>query len=193
MAKKAPAKPAAKRKPRAKKAPVTRPPHSESTVLSVKSSSLWRRLLFGGAVVAGLVVYTAIVIWLCGGIQVGPKPVDPVPVVPEPVTSFRVIFVKESGQTLQGEQLAIPGAKEIREFLAAKTTGENGLPGWREFDPQQQTANESPTMKALWEAVKPKLLPAPCLVIEVNGKATIMPFPATVADAVATLKKAGGQ
>ena len=183
MAKKAATKPAAKKRP-AKKPTVTAP---------VSSSSPWRRWLLSGSVVAGLVAYTALIVWLCGGIQIGPNPVTPTPVVPEPVTSFRVIFVKESGQTLKGEQLAIPGAKEIREFLAAKTTAENGLPGWREFDPQQQTGNESPTMKALWEAVKPKLLPAPCLVIEVNGKATVMPFPATVAEAVATLKKAGGE
>jgi hypothetical protein len=189
MAKKAPAKPPAKRKPRAKKPPAS------VTVIDpiVKPSSPWRRVMLVGACVAGLVAYTAGVVWFCGGIQVGPKPVDPVPVVPEPVTSFRVIFVKESGQTLQGQQSAIPAAKEIRDYLQAKTTQEGGLPGWREYDPQQSTTNEQPVMRALWDAVKPKLLPAPCLVVEVNGKATVMPFPNTVADAVATLKKAGGQ
>jgi hypothetical protein len=103
-----------------------------------------------------------------------------------------VIFVKESGQTLSGEQVAIPGAKEIRDFLNAKTTAEGNQPGWREYDPQQITDNEQPTMQALWSAVKPKLLPSPCLVLEVNGKATVMPFPATVAEAVETLKKHGG-
>ena len=120
----------------------------------------------------------------------GPGPEPPTP--PSPVTSFRVIFVKESGSTLPANQTAIPGAKAIRDYLTAKTTPENGLAGWREYDPQQSTANEQPTMKALWAAVQPKLLPAPCLIIEVNGKATVMPFPANVADAVETLKKAGG-
>lgn len=121
----------------------------------------------------------------------GPEP-TPTP-IPEPVKSFRVIFVKESGQTLSGEQASIPAAKEIRDYLQAKTTAEDNQPGWREYDPQQQTTNEQPTMKALWEAVKPKLIPAPCLVVEVNGKATVMPFPANVAECMATLKKAAGE
>lgn len=119
----------------------------------------------------------------------GPEP-DPKP--PDPVKSFRVIFVKESGQTLNSEQSAIPGAKSIRDYVTAKTTPEGGLAGWREYDPQQTTTNEQPAMKALWAAVQPKLLPAPCLVIEVNGTDTVMPFPKDVAEALETLKKAGG-
>lgn len=119
----------------------------------------------------------------------GPTPAP----TPEPVKSLRVIFVKESGATLNAEQTAIPGAKEIREYLESKTTKEGELAGWREFDPQQQTANEQPTMKALWEAVKPKLIPPPCMVIEVNGNAKVMPFPANVAECMATLKKAAGE
>jgi len=111
MAKKATAKPAAKRKPRAKK-PVQPdlpdgkynavvwnpelemyvvtplPRDAEKAVIdqaikeaethlvkpAVKSSSLWRRLLFGGAVVAGLVVSFGGGVWSAGGIDVGPKP-----------------------------------------------------------------------------------------------------------------------
>lgn len=120
----------------------------------------------------------------------GPTP-GPGP-TPAPVTSFRVIFVKESRANLSPEQTAIPGAKAIRDYLNAKATTEANLAGWREYDPDQTTANEQPTMKALWEAVKTKLLPAPCMVIEVNGHATVMPFPANVDEALATLKKAGG-
>lgn len=123
-----------------------------------------------------------------------PKPYDPdVPVPPEPVKSFRVIFVKESGQTLPAGQSAIPGAKAIRDYLTSKTTPEGGFAGFREYDPDQTTANEQPTMRKLWETVKPQLLPAPCLVIEVNGKAIVQPFPADVAEAMVTLKKAGGE
>jgi hypothetical protein len=48
-------------------------------------------------------------------------------------------------------------------------------------------------MKALWEAVKPKLLPAPCMIIEVNGHATVMPFPANVEECLTTLKRFGGE
>lgn len=119
-----------------------------------------------------------------------PQP-DPEPDT-KPVKSFRVIFVKESGQTLNAAQTAIPGAKSIRDYLAIKTTAEGGLVGWREYDPQQNTESEQAAMKALWEAVKPKLLAAPCMVIEINGHATVMPFPANVDECLSTLKKAGG-
>ena len=131
-----------------------------------------------------------------------PKPDDPViPDVPEPddppvpdvVKSFRVIFVKESGATLNVPQSAIPAAKVIRDYLIAKTTAGGGIPGFREYDPEQILETEDPTMKALWNAVKPKLLPAPCLVIEVNGHATVMPFPVNVDDCMVTLKKFGGE
>jgi hypothetical protein len=130
------------------------------------------------------------------GPQPPPEPepdVDPVdPPTPGPITSFRVIFVKESGQTLNPGQTAIPGAKVIRDYLTAKTTPEGNLAGWREYDPQQITANEQPTMKALWEKVKPNLIPAPCVVIEVNGRFTVLPFPADVNAMMMKLKEYGG-
>ena len=117
-----------------------------------------------------------------------PDPVDP----PAPVASFRVIFVKESGITLNTQQSSIPAAKVIRDYLVAKTTPENGQPGWREYDPDQSTTTEQPTMASLWASVKPSITKVPCLVIEVNGHATVMPFPANVDECMATLKKAGG-
>lgn len=141
------------------------------------------------ALIGGVLLLIGSGVFDGGGIVPGPSPTP----TPEPVTSFRVIFVKESGATLSGEQAAIPGAKEIREYLEAKTTAESGQSGWREYDPEQVTANEQPTMKALWEAAKPKLIPPPCLVVEVNGKATVQPMPATIAETVATLKKAAGE
>ena len=133
-----------------------------------------------------------------GGKPDVPKPVDPVvPVVPvepepEPVRSFRVIFVKESGSTLTAAQTAIPGAKAIREYLNAKTTVEGNLPGWREYDPQQNTKNEQPTMAAMWAAVHPKIQVIPCLVVEVNGKVTVLNYPANAEAALKTLKQYGG-
>ena len=79
----------------------------------------------------------------------GPNPPpgpDPDPDVkpdpdPVPVKSFRVIFVKESGQTLNAAQTAIPAAKAIRAYLNLKTTQEGNVPGWREYDPQQIVAS----------------------------------------------------
>jgi hypothetical protein len=89
--------------------------------------------------------------------------------------------------------MAIPGAKAIRDYLTAKTTPEGGLSGWREYDPQQNVANEQATMKALWSAVRPKITSVPAMVIEVNGNATVMPFPANASEALETLNKSGGQ
>lgn len=127
-----------------------------------------------------------------------PTPVTPVeptpdpPVPPQPVTSFRVIFIKESGTTLDAAQTAIPGAKSVRDYLFAKTTREGGVTGWREYDPDVDASHEQPVMKAMWEAVKPKVTTVPCVAVEVNGKVEILPYPANVADALAMLKKAGG-
>lgn len=187
MAKKAattPAKkPARPRKAPAKKPVAPKPAVEPSGVLKLVAGCF---LSLGVGLIAGVM--------LAGGIAINPTPPGPNPApVPEPIKSFRVIFVKESGATLSADQSAIPGSKEIRDYLEAKTTPEANQPGWREYDPEQQTANEQKTMKALWEAVKPKLIPPPCLVVEVNGKATVMPFPATVADCMTTLKKAAGE
>lgn len=122
----------------------------------------------------------------------GPTPDPPKP-PPGPVTTFRVIFVKESGQTLNKDQTPIPDAKVIRDYLDAKTTPEDGTVGWRTYDPQMTIDNEPPAMKRLWTAAKPSITTIPCLVVEVNGNATVMPFPANVAEAVKILKEAGGQ
>lgn len=111
---------------------------------------------------------------------------------PEVVTSFRVIWVYESGDTFPPNQTAIMDAKAVRDYLNAKTTPHGGWAGWRQFDPQQKAENETPAMKALWQAVQPQLTTIPCLVVEVNGKAEIIPFPKSPADALVTLRSYGG-
>lgn len=117
---------------------------------------------------------------------VGPAPpvtpVDPVtpvqPPAPVVVKEARVIFIKESGVTLNGPQSGIPSAKILRDYLTAKTTPEGGFAGWREYDPQQVPTNEQPAMVKLWAAVKPSLKATdpPCVAVEVNGKAEIIPY-----------------
>jgi hypothetical protein len=121
-----------------------------------------------------------------------PKPDDP-PLPPEPVKSFRVIFVKESGSTLNSEQTAITGAKAIRDYLSQRTTPEGGLAGWREYDPQQNVANEQSAIKSLWAATKSSITTVPCVVVEVNGKAKLIDYPKNTAEALKTLKEYGGQ
>jgi hypothetical protein len=121
-----------------------------------------------------------------------PKP-DPKPdPKPEPVTSFRVLFVYESGDTLTAAQQSVIYAKSVSDYLDGACTKEGTQPGWRRFDKDAAGANEPPVMRALWAAVKPKLTTVPCLVVEVNGKADILPLPATTAEAVALFKKYGG-
>ena len=133
-----------------------------------------------------------LVIPMGGGVApVPPSPVEPID--PQPVVSFRAIFVKESGSTLTAAQTAIPGAKAIRDYLNANTTGDGNTTGWREYDMQQNVANEKPIMKALWLAVLPKIQTVPCIVIEVNSRATVLPYPANADDALATLKKYRGK
>lgn len=121
----------------------------------------------------------------------GPKPDDPP--TPQPVKSFRAIFVKESGATLNAEQTPISSAKAIREYLSSRTTAEGNLPGYREYDPQQNITNEQPAMKSLWAAAKSSITTVPCIVVEVNGKVSILPYPKNTAEALKTLKAYGGE
>lgn len=76
MVKKAPAKPAAKRKPRAKK-PVQPVDSLEKIKLYTPSESVaWRSWLVSGAKAVALIVAGAIAgIWSAGGIDIGPEPV----------------------------------------------------------------------------------------------------------------------
>lgn len=129
-----------------------------------------------------------------------PPPIDPPEPDPDPdkppeptKKSFRVIFVKESGVTLNAAQSSIPDAKAISEYLDAKTTEEDGQVGWRTFDPDDKAENEPPVMKKLWEAVKPKLHPAPCMVVELDSAVVVKPFPANVAECLKILKRYGGE
>ena len=122
-----------------------------------------------------------------------PKPDDPpAPKPPEPVTSFRVIFVYESGDTLTAAQHSVIFGKSVSDYLDATATKEAGRPGWRRFDKDAAAEKEQPTMRALWSAVRPQLTATPCLVVEVNGRAEIVPLPATPAEALATLKTYSG-
>jgi hypothetical protein len=108
------------------------------------------------------------------------------------VTSFRVIFVHESGGTLPLSQTPVSDAKVIRDYLTTNTTPEGQWAGFRKYDKDQVPTDETPAMKALWTAVQPKLTAIPCIVVEVNGKADIIPYPASATEALAILKKYNG-
>lgn len=120
-----------------------------------------------------------------------PKPPtpDPKPPNPQPVTSFRVLFVYESAKTLTVAQNSVIHAKIVRDYLTANTTPENGWSGWREFDQNANADKDASAIKALWAAVQPKLTALPCVAVEVNGRAEIIPMATTPADMVATFEK----
>lgn len=127
-----------------------------------------------------------------------PDPVPPTPPQPVPVTSFRVIFVTESSVQLSPQQTAVSGAKSVRDYLNAKTTPDkmaNGQSwaGWREFDPQIVASNEYPGIKGVWDAAKPKITTVPCLVVQVNDKIDILPYPKNASECLTTLQSYGGK
>jgi hypothetical protein len=130
---------------------------------------------------------------------VGPRPPPgpgpgPGPEPPPVVSSFRVIWVKESGTKLPtAQQNAVIGAKTVQEYLYAKTTQEGGVTGWREYDPQTNASNDHPGMRTLWAATQSKITTVPCVIIQVNDKAEIFPFPANAADALTLLQSKGGK
>lgn len=124
------------------------------------------------------------------GPQPPPGPNPPVPPTPVPVTSFHSFIIRESMATHTKEQVSVMDGVKVETWLTANCT--EGKNGWRRYDPQQDTTGETPTLKALWAAVQPKLTTFPCLVIEVNGKADILPLPATPDEAVALLNKYKG-
>ena len=51
--------------------PAKKTPAKKTPVKSIDSSTLRRHLLFGSGAVAGVVVYTVLIIWLCDGLSVG--------------------------------------------------------------------------------------------------------------------------
>jgi hypothetical protein len=116
----------------------------------------------------------------------GPKPPEPKP--PGPVSSFHVIFIHESGATIPQEQVAVMDAQAVRDWLMANTTPENGKVGWRRKDKDSGAANDTPTMKALWEAVKPKITTVPAVAVEVNRAVDIIPLEATPETMLAKFK-----
>lgn len=130
------------------------------------------------------------------GAQPPPIPPEPgpTPIPPGPVTSFRVIYVYETAAPLTPAMQKAMFADSVRTYLDAKTTGVAGVgKGYRRYDKDVDASQErDANMKALWTAVKPKLTTIPCVVVEVNGKADILPFPADDVAALALFKKYAG-
>jgi hypothetical protein len=125
-----------------------------------------------------------------------PKPDDPKPKPPQPVTSFRVIFVRETKtpSKLTAQQSAVSTADAVVKYLRAKTTAENSVPGYREYDPDTNASNDQPGFQKLWAAAQAEAQKSrECIVIQVNDKVTIEPWSANTAAALKLLKQYGGE
>lgn len=133
------------------------------------------------------------------GVAPQPPPIDPpVPPGPPPVvvpTGFRVLMIYESSDSNPEAVNTTLNSTKIRAYLNSKCVkGADGTPEWRVWDKDiTVSANESPTMKLLWDGVKPTLGTVPRLVVAVNGAAKVYPLPATEVDTLAFLKTIGGE
>jgi hypothetical protein len=117
----------------------------------------------------------------------GPTPPGPQP-PPQPVTSFRVIFVWESGVGFTAGQNSVVNGLATAQFLDARSTRTDGTRGWRLYDKDRPTTADTPTWNALWAAVKPKVTGVPCVAVEVNGKVDILPLANNPAEMIGTFK-----
>lgn len=137
----------------------------------------------------GKEVKTRKIVIECQGARPPPEPIppDPKPPEPTPVTSFRVIFVVETGNTITAAQNSVIYGKAVEDWMTANCTG--GKDGWRRRDKDATEGKDTTTMNALWAAVKPKVTSTPCVAVERNGKVEIIPVAATPADMLATFKR----
>lgn len=109
---------------------------------------------------------------------------------PEPVTLFRVIFVYETSAAITPAMQQVMFGEKVRAFLDGKTTPGAGGKGWRRFDKDVDAANEKDAdLKALWKDARPQVTAVPCVIVAVNRRADIVPFPADETAAVALFQK----
>jgi hypothetical protein len=127
-----------------------------------------------------------------GDVPPNPPGPDPIPPTPIPQGELRVVFVYESASNLSKEQLAVLHSPAINTFLKDKCVKDEKGPSFRRWDKDINTDNESPKMKELWQAVKPKLTTLPCIVIAKGSSVEILPLPKTEQEGLELLKKYGG-
>lgn len=121
-------------------------------------------------------------------------PPDPEPVVVVP-TGFRVMFVYDTAANLTTAQQSVLYSPAITKYLTDKCVkSDSGIPEWRKWSKDVVVSDrESKTIAAMWTALKPTLGPLPQLAIHANGQGHVFPLPATEAEALALLKKYGGE
>ena len=121
-----------------------------------------------------------------------PPPVPPGPNPPEPPTpapqGFRVIFVWETSKAITQGELNAAYAEDVVQYLRSRTVSNSSFRRW---DPDVDVSKEpDPAMRELWAAVqKTKPTADKYVIIAVDGKATIEPFPKSAEESLALLKK----
>lgn len=122
-----------------------------------------------------------------------PTPTPPTPTPPQPVGDVRVILVYDSTDNMTAEQTATMYGPRVKDFLNRKCVKEGMLEAWRRWDRHIDTAKETPTWRALWDAVKPALTTFPAVVVVRGQQGQVYPMPATEADTLALLKRLLGE
>lgn len=123
-----------------------------------------------------------------------PSP-NPQPDPPNPAPKgFRVIFVYETSQAITPAMQQVMFGEKVTSYLDTKTVKSgSGNSGWRRFDKDVKIDNEKDeNIKALWNAARPQVTLIPSIIIAVDGKADIVPFPTSEDEAVTLFKKYGG-
>ena len=108
-----------------------------------------------------------------------------------PSGEFRAFIVREVGDKLTRDQETAINSTAITAYLNAKTAKVDGRPGWRRWDDDTDTSNESPAINALWQRAKATPDATPKLVVFVGDKMSVYSI-TNEADTLATLKKIGG-
>mgnify|MGYP003343150353 CR=1 FL=1 len=127
--------------------------------------------------------------------QLFPTPVpqpQPTPIInpqPVPATGFRVLIVYESDANNSREVLNTLNSTAILELLNARCES------WRKWDKTSidstGLADEEPEWRAIWKQVSTSLGSLPKLVTIRGGKASVTDLPATEAETLSLIRKAG--
>lgn len=123
----------------------------------------------------------------------GPTPPVPPPPGPAPIPGdgLRVLIVYESSEVAKYApgQITVLYAKDVRDYLNARCVKANNWPEWRVFDKDADASGESDLWKA---ALKRDRKTLPWLVVSNGRDGYEGPLPASVDEALALLKKYGG-
>lgn len=118
-----------------------------------------------------------------------PEPVQPPgPGTPVTFDGFHVVFVHESGAQERMAVYNLTAAKALDAYLDSHCT--NGAHGWRVWDQNAVLDNAPPHFKEMMAL--PRSV-SPALVVAAGKQAAVLPLPASPEDAVAILKRWGGE